>query len=365
MALTINIQDTLRKSVEAASGGRNTVLYTAKGQPCFMSILTHDDMATANAALGITRHPAFILNGVNKSELFIGQHLGASMNGEMVSIPGADPYNSATFDTSVSLARANGGGWHVMSNVEWAAVALWCYYNGFQPRGNSNYGRSSDVTTERGVTSSTANATLSPIGRIAPATGNNTNRTFTGSGPASWRHDNTPFGIADLCGNVNEWQTGMRINAGEIQIFENNNAALVTADFAAGSASWKAIDGATGALVAPGTAGTVKYASAASGTADYTLYRTSGQSFEGMVNSTGANPVSAAALTVLKSQCLFPVASSGLGADYFYLDATSERVPVRGGGWTNGAGAGVFFLYLGIARSDANAAFGARPAYVL
>lgn len=362
MAITINIPDTLRKSVEAASGGKNTVLYTAKGQPCFMHILTHTDMATANSALSIARHPAHIVGGTNKSEVFLGMYPGFSSNGEMVSQPGLNPINTITFDASISLARANGSGWHVMSNSEWAAVALYCYYNGFQPRGNTDYGRSSDLSTERAVDDAT--------GRLALATGTATTRTRGGSGPVSWRHDNTPFGIADLAGNTWEWQSGLRVNNGEIQVIENNDSAIITTDFGASSPAWKAIDGSNGNLVAPGSANTVKYASANSGTAAYTLYRSSGSSFEGMVNTTGAAesppaPVSAAALTVLKAYGLFPVASSGLGADGFFLNVSGERVAFRGGDWAGGAGAGVFKLALSLDRSLSAPSFGARPAFVL
>ncbi|MEN9396057.1 MAG: hypothetical protein RLZ81_587 [Pseudomonadota bacterium] len=356
MALTINITDTLRKSVEAASGGRNTVLYTAKGQPCYMAVIPKFTLQSIDASLGTGTHPAFIVGGVEKSQLFIGQHIGISRNGEMLSLPGVDPINTITHDAAVSLVRANGAGWHLMSNVEWAALSHWCWKNGFQPRGNSQHGRSSDLTTELGVRSDGLAATGANQGSQS--------RTLTGSGPTSWRHDNTPFGIADLNGNVWEWSPGMRMNAGEIQIIENNNAALSTADFGVSSAEWKAIDGATGALVAPGTAGTVKYANANSGAADFTLYRASGGSFEGMVNSTGANPVSAAALQLLKRHGLFPIAGSGLGGDGFYLDVTGERVPLRGGAWGNAAITGVFALSLSNPRSDADVTIGARPAFV-
>jgi sulfatase modifying factor 1 len=355
MALTINITDTLRKSVEAASGGRNTVLYTAKGQPCYMAVIPKFNLQDIDASLGTGTHPAFIVGGVEKSQLFIGQHIGVSHNGEMLSLPGVDPINSITHDAAVSLVRANGAGWHLMNNIEWAAISQWCWKNGFQPRGNSQYGRSSDLTTEVGVRSDGLVVTGANQGSQS--------RTLTGSGPTSWRHNNTPFGIADLNGNVWEWSPGMRLNAGEIQIIENNNAALSAADFGAGSAEWKAIDGATGTLVAPGTAGTVRYANANSGTADFTLYRASGSSFEGMANSTGANPVSAAALQVLKRYGLFPIAAS-LGGDGFYLDVTGERVPFRGGGWGYAAFAGVFALYLYDARSISYALLGARPAFV-
>jgi hypothetical protein len=141
-----------------------------------------------------------------------------------------------------------------------------------------------------------------------------------------------------------------------------NDGALNATDHAVGSAAWKAIDGATGVLVAPGTAGTVKYGT--SGTTDYTVVRTSGLSFEGMTNPGAVNPVGATALALLKQHGLYPIAATGLGADGFWVDLTGERLPFRGGNWSHGAAAGVFALYANYARSYANASFGCRPAFV-
>jgi sulfatase modifying factor 1 len=353
MSLTINVPDTLRRSVEAASQGRNTVIYTAKGQPCFMFVLPSFTLQSIDASLGTGTHPAFIVGGVTKSEILIGRYLGFSSNGEMVSVPGVDPLNNINFDNASALARANGSGWHLTTNATYAALALWAWKNGTQPRGNDNYGRSTDVGTERAVDAAT--------GRIAAATGTATSRTRTGSGPTSWRHDATPFGIADLAGNVVEWSAGMRINAGEIQVIENNNAASSTADLSAGSALWQAIDGSNGNLVAPGSANTVKYAT--SGTAAYTAVRSSGSSFEGMTNP-GTTPIATAALERLRALGLYPVAAAGLGGDGFWVDVTSERVPIRGGTWSYGALSGVFALSLDYARSDVGTGLGARPAFV-
>lgn len=346
------IKDTYRQQVEAASGGRQTVLYTVKGQPSIMNIIPVFNLEDIDPALGTGVHPAFIVGGVQKSELFIGTHIGPVSENELISQPGVEPAHSRNHDQFVTLARACGAGWHVMTNAEWSAIALWSHKNGTMPRGNTNYGRSSDAPHE----------TARRMDLLEPGNTGGNPRTRTGSGPASWRHDHTMHGISDLCGNVWEWTPGMRIVNGEIQVIANNDAALSATDLAAGSTAWRAIDGATGELVAPGHANAVKYA--ASGTAAYTLARASGQSFEGMTNP-GSTPVSSAALQKLKSLGLFPVANTGLGGDGFWHNLTDERLLIRGGNWDLGAAAGVFALSLGTLRSYSAASIGARPAFVL
>ena len=349
---SIFVKDDLRASVEAASGGKQTVLYTAAGHPSIMNIIPAFNLEDIDASLGTGRHPAFVVNNTNKSEIFIGTYHGIVKDGNLISLPGVNPSVSADFDTFRGYATANGAGWHLMTNPERAAIALWCWKNGFQPRGNNNYGRDIGNLWE---------TSRRPDGQ-APGYTTSGGVTLTGSGPASWRHDGTPYGISDLNGNIWEWATGMRVNAGEIQVLANNDAADNTKDVSATSTLWKAIDGATGELVAPGSANSVKYA--VSGTGDYTLVRASGTSFEGMTNP-GVTPVAAAALTVLKQYGLFPVAATGLGGDGFWIDPTLERVPLVGGSWGHSALSGVFALLLIFLRSDVNTNFGARPAYVL
>ena len=349
---TILIKDTLRQAVEAASNGQQTILYTAKGQPTFMNIIEKYDMSTIDPSLSGT-HPAFIVDGVEKPEIFIGTYQGVIRNGELLSLPNAIPTVSALYDGFLNAARACGNGHHLITNAEWSAVALQCYKNNTQPMGNNDLGRSSEdpLLTGRRVDG------------LNPGDTSGSGYTLTGSGPVQWRHNQKPNGIADLSGNMNEWNSGMRLLNGEIQVIADNNASKLAIDLGAASTEWKAIDGKTGNLVTPNgsgtTVGTIKYADG--GTADYTI---NGGSFGAIRNLSTTKPVTAVALARLKALCLYPHIENiaSYNGDYFGKPITGESLPRRGGERRNSTIAGVFALNLSATRSDGG--YAARPAFV-
>lgn len=364
---SIYVKDELRAAVEAASGGKQTVLYTSGGQPSIMNVVPKFNLEDIDPSLGNGVHPAFIVGGVEKSELFIGTYQGIIKNGELLSVAGVDPSASANHDAFVNAARAAGPGFHVTTNAEYAALALWCWKNGFQPRGNTNYGRSHEATHE----------TARRQDGGTPGNTNGTARNLAGSGPASWRHDNTPNGISDLCGNIWEWSPGMRLMDGEIQVIANNDAALHTTDMARTSNAWRAIRASDGALVAPGTAGTLKYdATTATGGGIILSDVIANRLGEAGDDSNSGNAASLAlksmtskaGLTVpaiAKALGLFPVSAEGMKNDGAYMRNFGERLPFRGGHWSSGAIAGVFAVSLNYPRSIAITNVGARPAFVI
>lgn len=359
MGVTISAPDALRQSVEAATGGVNTVLYDSKGYPSVMCVVPRFNIEDIHPDLGTGTHPAFVVNGVQKSEIFVGKYLARIHDNHALSLPGQDPSASIDFDTANLRCSAKGPGWHMMTNAEWAAVALWCWKNGFMPRGNNNSGRDYAQTFETGRRQDS----------LAPGLAEGTARTLTGSGPVSWYHDNTPAGIADLNGNVWEWVRGMRIVDGEIQIIPENNAADPAADHSAGSTLWRAIL-QNGSLVNPGTANSLKWdASGANGEGNPVLATAvASQSDGGTYASRLYKDVTAAAgVTVpnlLKVLGLHPHAND-ITRGHLWVRNVGERLPIRGGSWYYGVGAGVFALYLILARSNTSTHIGFRPAFVL
>lgn len=352
-------QRSWRERVQDVSFARNTVMYDDQGNPSVMvviTLMTKDNLLSGEANMP---HPAFIVNGIIKSQLYIGKYpcitTGSGATLRALSLKHLDPVTDINFDNALLACKQKGVGWHLLTNAEWAAIALWCKNQGFWPRGNNNYGKDVSVASEKG--------------RPSYFYSNSIARTLTGSGPLPWSHDGSPFGIFDLNGNVWKWVGGMRVNAGEIQILENNNAADNTKSQATDSTEWKAIL-QDGSLVTPGTADTLKYdfvnVPANEGAARINI-STQANPSEYYSYNTFETLAVAAGVTIpnlLKLLGLAPVDASH-GADGMWTRNTGERLPFRGGRWDSTSAAGVCALRLLDLRSYSVYSIGFPLAFVI
>jgi photosystem II stability/assembly factor-like uncharacterized protein len=158
--------------------------------------------------LGMGLHPAFVKNGSPVPYILVGQHIASYSDAEMLSRAGVSPAVSRTYDQELAAVAATGQNFRQLNNLEWAAVTLWCMANGYEPLGNTYYGRHHTKRWETGVRSD-SNAPGAAIG-VA--------HTLTGSGPGSWHHDGTAAGISDMVGNVWERVSGMKLIDGVFHI---------------------------------------------------------------------------------------------------------------------------------------------------
>lgn len=346
------IPDTLRKQVELATQGKNTVLYNANGDPSIMFPVykfRYEDLGFAGNPFGTGVATAFLKNGVEKSEIFIGCFQGRVHNGQVVSLPGLDPTTSINFDNSKARCAANGPGWHLMTEHEWAAITLWCMANGYQPRGNTNYGRAHDATHEVGRRQD---------GGIAGDT-SGTARILSGSGPDAWRHDGSPFGIADLVGNIFEWTDLLKIVRGQVICAPDNDFDLGEANWVAQQAFFdSASTGTSGNLGAPTLADAVtNYADA---DPDSNSNDSAYNSINPWSNMTTSNNYVSNEL--MRRLMIEPAGISPQG--YLAVRNYGERFPRRGGGWYGGSNAGLAARILYDSRSYASSSVGFRPAFV-
>lgn len=341
--------DDLKLSIEALSGGKNTVLFDDLGMPSVMVPFPKLKMSDLIAGGSENIHPAFSVDGVEKSVIYVSKYQNIVLNERGYSLPMRDPRASLNFDQAVTYCRNKGKGWSLTPYSLWSAIALWCRKNGTMPRGNNNYGADHAYGHEKGV------PTYYESGKIA--------RCATGSGPNTWNHNWMPDGIADLNGNVWEWCAGMRLMNGEIQIIPYANCMAADASMGASSTLWKAI-AADGTLVEPGTAGTLKY-NYVSGHIQLTSGDiTPEDTWRG---DTYQNMTLDSALTVpeiAKALLIYPDEPGGdYGGDGHYMNNSGERLPLCGGYWNSASGAGVFGVDLSIPRSDSYTNVGFRSAY--
>ena len=410
----------VKLSLEMMSGGRNTVLFDnvldQSGLPSVMVKVPKMKLsdlfgAAFVTALGIADdyHPAFKLaSGDIIPYICYSKYLNVidPVSGKAYSHPNKTPAVVVNHDDAMTACTVKGTGWHLMTNAEWALIQLLSVYQcmpmtsfigsnpfegpqacGIIPRGNNDYGRQKIYT-------GSGSYGYSYLGEKAIEATNDggappiTYITKTGTGPVSWNHDNTPWGISDLVGNVAEWVGGLRHYNREIQVLRWNESAIRgVAGHALASAHWYSIDADDGAYVATGHADAIKL-----GTSPPALKKTQvgGDQVSGnglmsaLTSATTASTIITAMQTIgLMGQRASNSASGGLFrfeakhlhytgvAIYPYLgrlwqDASTanEKMAIRGGDYTMGLDADIFTLDLRRARTYTDSKVGFRSCWI-
>lgn len=305
---------------------RNEVIFDSRGIPDIMVVFTPDE-------LGL---PAEI-RGKAVKEYAISKYPNTLIESVPYSMPYQQPAVNINHDEAIRLCEAKGPGWHLLTNDEWAALAHQSRKNGTLPRGNTDCGKSHSHPEETGTTYKDSSGS---------------SKTLTGSGPVTWNHDHTAEGVSDMCGNIWEHVGGIRFMDGQVQVIPGNGAAA-GADQSRDSKEWQAIHTADGDPV---------YYKVEDGEISLQPVAPDCKDYDGVQFT----DLDASALDVpekLIELGLYP-APGYEGTDYFWLDTDGERIVVRGGGWDDGAGAGVFYFYGGDSRAYVYTNVGFRSALV-
>lgn len=350
-----------RKAIEDASGGRNTIVIDDQGNPNVMVRIPRFNYEDLNQAildrlgvdlkLGTGTPTMFQRNGEEMGEVLIAKYLASSgSNGGCSVIGGVQPRTSVNYDVAKALCSNKGEGWHMMSIHEWAAIALWSLANDTEPRGNTNYGQSHDNKIE------TAHRKDSGM----PGDISNGSITDTGSGPNTWSHDHTKWGVQDLVGNVWEWLDQMKFKDGQFISTLDNNPDIVEENWIKHLAfldSPVEINEGVGNAGSPVLSNTITNRNGPIGNDEYDHPYLSNQHFAAIEQSPSYSKIELLRRLLIESESVITVKGYMYGRNY------GTRFPRRGGHWISNAGSGLGALDLRDARQASNSGIGFRPAF--
>lgn len=175
-------------------------------------------------------------------------------------------------------------------------------------------------------------------------------RVHAGSGPDAWRHNNSPWGISDLVGNVWEWLDGFKLQDGQIIASTFNTQA---------EASWAAQAAYFDSTMTTGGSPLLS---------DAVVNRLGaiGDNTSGGYSANAAFNAMEKAGTYVSNQLLKRLLvepSTVLPKGRVYMRNFGERLPFRGGLWDSGGGAGLAALHCSFSRVSASSGFGFRLAF--
>lgn len=297
----------------------NVVIFDNAGLPSIMVRFTRPE----NEKI----HPMFIIGGEVYDEIYISKYPNCIIDGKAYSLPMQEPATNVDLEAAEKACFSKGEGWHLLTAAERGFLALDSYERATLPHGNTNYGKYHGNPEEQGKCYDGY-------------------RTFTGSGPATWTHDHTVFGVHDLCGNIWEWFRGMRLMDGELQIANNNDAAM-NIDLSKNSSNWIPVEIGEEKVYLVAENGTVKFTTEKPEEADYTGCRWEEVEYDCEMTKK------------LKDLALF----DGEPKAYIYVDSDGERLPLCGGSWSSTSSAGVFSVDLSNTRANSSSHIGFRSAY--
>lgn len=261
MVLT-DLQKSIKRSIEVASRGAQTALFTPKGQLCVMNVYKKLRMVDINPEFSQSIHPAFIEGNIGgdivHDEILIATYPTSIVGGELVSQPNRDPWNTYGNYTDPFSERVR-----IEKTLVDQSSDEYFWYTMDQPEFNLVSGTVNSLIDQ-------VTETNYPLGGIPSPSG----LVVTGSNSVRANVDGKYNGLTNPTQTFWQWGRMVRLvcsnNMGvdelgvstglEIQVYIGDRKTLMSMDntrIRGDISLWKAIHKRTGALITPTHSGAI------------------------------------------------------------------------------------------------------------